>query len=444
MKIVDRHGDGHARGGPDGHKPGKRPFSERHRSGDLDRLTRGEIGRKVKLADQFRMMERGDVARRLGLHGHGTGHGHGHDQGHMRDHGHGHDHGRPPHAPNLFRPDHSRWHVDHHYRGPVSSRYVHGCFQFYYWGPSYFPSYCWYPRWSPWVDWCWHYRSHVLWDPRPLWCRPVVYVPAPRLIYYEVPVWAPLPAVECGTWVDVKRVVVGADYDLQLLAVRFVDPGHPEEQLGPRYRVWFRNNSESPLARPFDVFLVASQDEKLLANSPQAGVRVTSMQPGETQSVDVRLPFDAQAPGAAIPGGRAPLATLHVLVDANREVSERVETNNGVTLRREEILPVDPAAFELEPTAGTVGGEVVLAGEGFGPEPGQVLLHLGGIEMEAEILGWYDLGVRLVLPDLPLATPTEAELIVIRGDGAAANPLPITIAPRDRGSNALPLLNAPK
>ena len=428
MKIVDRHRGGRAEARPGPEKPGKRQFSERHRSGDLDRLTKGEIGRKAKLADQFRMMERGDVARRLGLHGHG----------------HGQGHGDPSHVPNLFRPPHSSWHVDHHYRGRVSSRYVHGCFQFHYWGPSYFPSYCWYPRWSPWVDWCWHYRSYSLWDPRPVWCRPVVYVPAPRLIYYEVPVWVPLPAVRCGTWVDVERVVVGAEYDLQLMAVRFVDPGHPEEQLGPRYRVWIRNNSDSPIGRPFDVFLVASDDEKLAGNSPQAGVRVTSMEPGETQSVDVRLPFDAQPTGVAAPGERAPFATLHVLVDANREVSESLETNNGVTLRREEILPVDPAAFELEPTTAAVGGEVVLAGEGFGPEPGQVLLHLGGIEMEAEILGWYDLGVRLVMPDLPLAAPTEAELIVIRGDGAAANPLSLTITPAKQAAEVLPLLNAPE
>jgi len=434
MKIVDRHRDGRADLSPSPDKPEKRQFSDRQRSGDLDRLTKGEIGRKVKLADQFRMKQRGDVARRLGLHGHGHGLGH----------GHGHGHGDLPHVPNLFRPHHSRWHVDHHYRGRVSSRYVHGCFQFHYGGPSYYPSYCWYPRWSPWVDWCWHYRCRPIWDPRPVWCRPVVYVPAPQLIYYEVPVWVPLPTVRCGTWVDVERVVIGAEYDLQLLAVRFVDPGHPEEQLGPRYRVWFRNNSDAPLTRPFDVFLVASEDEKLSGGSPQAGVRVTSMEPGETQSVDVRLPFHAQPAGVATPGGRTPFAMLHVLVDANREVSESLESNNGVTLRREEILPVDPAAFELEPTTGAVGGEVVLAGEGFGPEPGQVLLHLGGIEMEAEILGWYDLGVRLVLPDLPLAAPTGAELIVIRGDGAAANPLSITIAPTEQGRGALPLLNPPK
>jgi hypothetical protein len=71
-----------------------------------------------------------------------------------------------------------------------------------------------------------------------------------------------------------------------------------------------------------------------------------------------------------------------------------------------------------------------------------VLLHLGGIEMEAEILGWYDLGVRVRVPTLPLAAATEAELIVVRGDGAAANPLTVTITPATSNAPVLPALPA--
>ena len=128
-------------------------------------------------------------------------------------------------------------------------------------------------------------------------------------------------------------------------------------------------------------------------------------------------------------GSPAPFNMLHVLVDANRELPEIDRTNNGDRLSPAEILPVDPAAFELEPAAARPGGEVVLAGEGFGPEPGQVLLHVGGQELQAEILGWYDLGVRWTVPKLAFAAPADAEVIVIRGDGAAANPLKITINP---------------
>ena len=84
---------------------------------------------------------------------------------------------------------------------------------------------------------------------------------------------------------------------------------------------------------------------------------------------------------------------------------------------------------------------IVLAGEGFGPVPGQVLVHLAGLELEGEILGWYDLGVRLNLPNVPLAAATDAEVIVIRGDGAAANPLKITVLPPQPAG---PALNPPQ
>jgi hypothetical protein len=248
-----------------------------------------------------------------------------------------------------------------------------------------------------------------------------------------------LPAVHCGTWVDVEPVVIEPRrLDLQLLAVRFVDPGHPEEKLGPRYRVWFRNNGKEPIERPFDVLLIAANDENLVAALPQSGVRVPQIEAGQTQSVDIRLPAEVFQMGRNEKGGPAPFGVLHVLVDANREVPEQFEANNGTRIDQADILPVDPAAFELKPVRAAAGSEVLLAGEGFGPEPGKVLIHLGGIEMEGVILGWYDLGVRLELPKLPLAGPTEAELIVIRGDGAAANPLKLTITPPAAEEIALP------
>ncbi|MHC4401936.1 MAG: hypothetical protein ACYTG0_19875 [Planctomycetota bacterium] len=408
MRIIEGGGPG-PRGGAAsraGHAA-RRRFGDRHASGELESLVKGDVARKVRLADQYRMLHKGDVARRLDLHGHG---------GHSRN------------ATNITY-SHRNWPVHHHYRGRISPRYAHGCFRYGYYGPSYFPRHCWYPRWTHWVDWCWRYRCNPLWDPRPVWCRPVVYIEAPVWVSWGVPVWEPLPVVPSGTWVDVEPVVVESQYDVQMLAVRFVDPGHPEERLGPRFRVWFRNNSNQPITQPFDVMLFASNDGVLRGDLPQAGVRVTAVEAGDVQSVDIRLPIEAYGAGQESPGQPAPFSTLHVLVDANRELVETSKGNNGTTLAREAVLPVDPAAFQLDPTTAAAGSEVVLAGEGFGPEPGQVLVHLGGIEMEAEILGWYDLGVQLALPNLPLAAPTKAELIVIRGDGAAANPLSITITP---------------
>jgi hypothetical protein len=395
---------------------GRQGFQQLLDTDKLERLAKGPVADQIKLADQYRLHREGDVARRLEAHlpsFHEPGERHAVELGGIHSW----------HGPAGY---HDR---DHAYRGRVSEDYLRDSFRFRHYGSLYHSSLCWYPRWGHWVDWSWRYRCHVIWDPRPVYCRPIIYVAASPWSYWDCPVWAPLPVVTCGTWVDVAPVVVAEQHDLQMLAVRFVDPGHPEQELGPRYRVWFRNNSAGPITRPFNVVLIASADGRLAAGLPQAGVRVTSVEAGETQAVDVRLPFAVYAMGRDAAGEPIPFSTLHVLVDADRELAETSLANNGAAVPADQILAVDPAAFEVEPARAPAGNELLVAGEGFGPEPGRVLLHLGDVEMEAEILGWYDLGVRLALPNLPLAGATPAELIIVRSDGAAANPLSITIGP---------------
>jgi hypothetical protein len=436
-------------GGTGPAKPGHRGFVEQVKAGELNHLTRGAVAKDVKLDEQYRLSEKGDVARQWGLAKPGKRvvaaevvrggsfapkpdpAGHGPGPAHDRHDDHRDDHRKGPHGYRHSFPHH----------GPVHAHFTNFCFHIDYCGPGYYPAQCWYPHWSPWVSWSWHYHCHPVWDPRPVWCRPVVYVAAPVWVYWQVPVWQPLPVVACGTWVDVPpppapvavAAVAPEQFDLQLLAVRFVDPGHPEENLGPRFRVWFRNNSNRPIVQPFNVILLASANDQLNVALPQAGVRVNAVEAGDMQSVDIRLPVEVNSMGVGPDGKQVPFSTLNVLVDANREINETNRTNNGVKVARIDVLPVDPATFEVQPKAAASGGEVLLAGEGFGPEPGQVLIHLGGIEMQGEILGWYDLGVRLSLPNLPLAGPTEAELIVLRGDGAAANPMKITLTPAVAG-----------
>ncbi len=401
----------------------------------MDRLTSGSVARDVRMGDQFARVREGDVARRMDLF----------DSSADRRRGSG---GRRPssiteinHVRNVTNITNVRnvtntqifiggapstW----RYRGPVAPVYLDSAFRFHYYGPRVFASYTWYPHWRPWVHWTWHYPVRPIWDPRPVWVRPIYYEPCVRWVYWNVPAWRPLPVVASGTWVDVEPVAVPAEsYDLQLLAVRFVDPGHPEEQLGPRYRVWLRNNSEVPIEQPFSVRLFATAGEQLTPDAPHAGVRVQRIEAGEVQAVDIRLPVEVYAAGDEAAGEGAPFEFVHALVDANREIDEVDETNNGAVIPREDVLPVDPAAFELDTSEAAPGGEVIVAGEGFGPQPGVVLLHVGGLELTAEILGWYDLGVRIAIPELPVTAASEAELVVIRGDGAAANPLPLTVLP---------------
>lgn len=403
-------------------------FAKRYASGDLKHLTHGHAAGQIRLDDQYRLLQAGDVARRLDVSRialHGTP---GFDEKHfsvtdprfaadMHDRFYGHGRIHDP-FPYLF------------YHGRIGPRYSDHCFPFYYPGCALFARTYWYPRWTPWVRWSWRYPVHPLWDPRPVYCRPIVYAPCAAWTYWTVPVWEPLPVVSSGTWVDVPLVSSPAD-DLQLLAVRFVDPGHPDEKLGPRYRVWFRSNGASPVDRAFNVFITAGLESTLEAGLSGAGVRVMGIGAGETQSVDIRLPIEVTALARDAQGQAMPFERLHVLLDADREIDEMSESNNGASLARTEVLPVDPAVFEIEPDSAAAGDEVVLAGEGLGPAPGRVLVQLGGLELDAEILGWYDLGVRVALPDVPVASPTEADVVIVRGDGAAANPLRLTIHPRD-------------
>ncbi|HTQ37940.1 MAG TPA: hypothetical protein VMJ32_02870 [Pirellulales bacterium] len=151
---------------------------------------------------------------------------------------------------------------------------------------------------------------------------------------WNYPCWCPLYSCSCGCYDDVPVVECDQGYDLQLLAVRTLDSGDPDQQLGPAFRVWFRNNSEVAINHPFNVLILAARDAQPTADLPQAGVRVNSIDAGQTLAVDIRLPVDANQPGFPM---------LHVLVDSHREIAEVNEDNNGLVINRADILPVDMA-----------------------------------------------------------------------------------------------------
>lgn len=381
-------------------------FQNRLADRDWDNLRHTRFASKVNLDRQFGLYGRGDVARQLNL------------------------------SVNLNQ----RGGWGHRFYGPIAPAYRANHFSIWYPGASWYPRSVWCPRWSPWVAWSWWSRPAVFFDPRPIYCRPAVWDPCPTWVYYDYPVWQSLPVVASGTWVDVPTVQLEPQsLDLQVLAVRFVDPGHPEESIGPRFRMWLRNNSPVDLATPFNVMLLASADTHADASLPQSGSTVDRIGAGETLAVDIRLPFEANRVAKDDVGRSVPFNFLHALVDSHRELEEVNEANNGVVLARGDILPVDPAAFSTDVTAAAPGAVVTLAGEGLGPEPGQVIVTFNGLEQDAEIHGWYDLGIQFRLPNVPLASPVDAEIVVIRGDGAVSNPVTVQITPQSMLTEAPPL-----
>ncbi len=375
-------------------RPAHEVLEARRKSGDFQHLAKLKGGQNFKLNQQFELHRQGDLSRRM----------------------------------NLVAGLQSRGGWRHRHFGPISPIYSSHCRSMWYPGPSFCSPYVWYPNWSSWVDWCWWDTCAPIYDPRPIFCQPVIYNPCSPWVAWQFPTWQPLPYVTCGSWVDVSPVVVNTA-DVQLLATRFVDPGHPEQELGPRFRVWLRNNSNFDLNQPFNVLLLASADANAFAGLPEAGIRVTGMRAGETQSIDIRLPYPANKIGRDSSGNAIPFTYLNVLVDSHNELPEAFEDNNGATLIRGDILPVDPATFAAEPGATQPNGIMHVAGEGFGPEPGQAMVVIGNQEFQAEIVGWFDLGVQIRLPDFALDQATAADLVIVRGDGAAANPLTIEIDP---------------
>lgn len=353
------------------------------------------VGQQLNLDRQFQLQRRGDLTRQMNF------------------------------SANVINA--GGWQHRHH--GAVAASFTSTSFSVWYAGGGCYPRHCWYPRWSPWVNWCWWDSCVPFYDPRPIYCRPIVYQPCQPWIVQPYPVWQPLPVVTCGTWVDVQPIVLPAGLDLQLLAVRFVDNGHPEQNLGPRYRVWLRNNSPVQITSPFSVLALADNDLAPNTGVPQAGVVIPTMDIGEIRPVDIRLPLEANRLGVTPEGNHVPFAYLHVLVDSHQQTVETDETNNGSVVARTDILPVDPAAFSTDQTAAAPGGTLTIAGEGFGPEPGRVLVSVNGQNTEALILGWYDLGVRFTVPGYSLTGTVDAEVLVVRGDGAVSNPLDIQLAP---------------
>ena len=133
---------------------------------------------------------------------------------------------------------------------------------------------------------------------------------------------------------------------MQLIDLRFVDPGNPVEKVGPRFRVFFRNSSPA-ISLPFDMVLAGGIDRQLKPGLPQAVERVSAMQPGQAIGVDVRLPIEAMAmtyPGEARP---APFSMLFVLIAGQQDLLGGAKLQTLAVVPRIGIQPVELAVIKV-------------------------------------------------------------------------------------------------
>ena len=249
------------------------------------------------------------------------------------------------------------------------------------------------------------------WDPRPIWCRPVIYDPCPLWVYWQTPVWTPLAG---GRVRHVGRREAGRGCRPSSptcncwrcgLSIRAI----PRRSSGPRYRVWFRNNGDQADHAAVQRDAVCRQRRAARGRTcrrPACGSRRS--RPATSQSVDVRLPVEVYAMGRDAAG--QPGAVWHA-ARAGRRQPRSAGDDQGQQRR--------PACAGRH-SAGRSGGVRRRARRGpagrrsdrgrrrFRPRSrAGCWCIVGGQEMEAEILGWYDLGVRLTLPKMPLAGPTR-------------------------------------
>ncbi len=217
-----------------------------------------------------------------------------------------------------------------------------------------------------------------------------------------------------------------AQFPLELVDVRLVDLGNASAGQGPRFRIVLKNITPFPLSRPFEVMLTAGISDDFSPSLPTAVEGLAAMAPGAVVPVDLRLPVEVMAmtyPGRAEPG---PFSMLFVLVGGPKNALGSSSVTTMAVLPLGDVRPVDLAIAPPANPEVAVGGPVELQGEGFGSEAGQVFLNVGGLKLNAEVLGWSELGIAVRMPELALTSPTPVQLLVTRVDGQSAAPLPLT------------------
>ncbi|HVU35748.1 MAG TPA: hypothetical protein VHE61_20070, partial [Opitutaceae bacterium] len=127
-----------------------------------------------------------------------------------------------------------------------------------------------------------------------------------------------------------------AGVDLQLIDVRLLDNGDAAKQIGPRYRVSFRNAGTSPVDHAFNVALIAADDANLTTNLPTIESRISSVATSDVTSVDLRLPATAFDMGS---DAHSEFAKLFVFVDSHGEVNDVNRDNNATGVDRTAVQP---------------------------------------------------------------------------------------------------------
>lgn len=255
--------------------------------------------------------------------------------------------------------------------------------------------------------------------------------PVVRVAPPAVPTHLPSAAVRPAVFTQSQPAPTAAPaqtpkFPIELVDVRLIDIGNAAAGEGPRFRVVIKNTMPFPLEKPFEVLLSAGIDSNASPELPTAVMPVEKLGAGEIAPVELRLPVEAMAmtyPGRKEP---APFSMLHVLVAGPKNALGSSSITKVTSLPLGDVRLAD--LMVAAPATATVaaGSPLELQGEGFGPQAGQVVLTIAGLKLNAEVLAWSELGIAVRMPQLALTSPTPVQVVVLRADGQAAQPLSLT------------------
>ena len=75
------------------------------------------------------------------------------------------------------------------------------------------------------------------------------------------------------------------------------------------------------------------------------------------------------------------------------------------------------------------GQQVSIEGTRFGSQPGRVAIHVGGMQLVAQVVSWSNGKVEAIIPDLPLSAAADAQVAVLNAQGQLADQLNVMMVP---------------
>jgi hypothetical protein len=166
--------------------------------------------------------------------------------------------------------------------------------------------------------------------------------PGETVGYTETIVTTSSPAAEpAAASIDLGEVKNAAapSLDIELVDVRLVDAGSMEHGVGPRFRLFCRNNGtlEAP---KFHVTVMADLGSTLTEKAHQVTVESVGIKPGKTQTVDIQMPLEILKMTSSKDRWARPFDLLGAMLDSDESLTETNEKNNTLVLARDSIKPL--------------------------------------------------------------------------------------------------------